>query len=153
MKCLSLWQVWAELVRRGLKLNETRAWPMPESMIDKPLAIHAAVKRWSPRAGEYPEAFSRQLLEDEVMAMPLVYGAVLCVVHPQKSIPAVEIRDSLTRREFLYGNYSETDIDTGKRRFAWPFTDIRVLPRPIPLVGHQGIFDWSEGDALYKEIW
>lgn len=153
MNCLSLWQVWAELVRRGLKLNETRGWPMPESLIDKPLAIHAARVRWNPRQGEYPEAFCRQLLEDEVMAQPLVYGAVLCVVHPQKSIPTVEVRDSLTHREFLYGNYSESDIDTGKKRFAWPLTDIRVLPKPIPLIGRQGIFDWPEGDALYKELW
>lgn len=152
MKCISLWQVWAELVRRGLKLNETRSWPMPESLIDKPLAIHAAVRRFR-LTNEYPAAFSRQLLDDEVMAQPLVYGAVLCVVHPQKSIPTVEVCNSLTRREFLYGNYSETDIDTGKRRFAWPFMDIRVLPKPIPLIGRQGIFDWPDGDALYKELW
>lgn len=153
MKCLSLWQVWAELVRRGLKLNETRGWPMPESLIDKPLAIHAAQKKFNPNAADYPNAFQKQLLDDEVMAQPLLYGYVLCVVHPQKSIPTVKIVDSLSRREFLYGNYSETDIDSGRPRFAWPFEDIRVLPKPIALVGHQGIFDWPEGDALYKELW
>lgn len=152
MKCLSLWQVWAELVRRGLKLNETRSWPMPEWLIDQPLAIHAAVRTFK-LTKEYPDAFCVQLLNDAVLARPLVYGAVLCVVHPQKSIPTVEVRESLTRREFLYGNYSETDIDTGKRRFAWPFMDIRVLPKPIPLVGRQGIFNWPAGDALYQELW
>lgn len=152
MNCLSLWQVWAELVRRGLKLNETRSWPLPDRLIDKPLAIHAAVRVFK-LTREFPEAFCRQLLDDEVMAQPLVYGAVLCVVHPQKSIPTTTVVDSLTRREFLYGNYSESDIDTGKKRYAWPLMDIRVLPKPIPLVGHQGIFDWPEGDALYRELW
>lgn len=74
------------------------------------------------------------------------YGAVLCVVHPEKSVPTERIRAGLSRRELLYGNYED-------KRFAWPFMDIRVLPKPIPLVGRQGIFDWPEGDAIYKELW
>jgi len=145
MKCISLWQIWAELVRRGLKLNETRSWPMPQSMIDQPLAIHAAKVKFDP--SDYVEVFSRQLLDDAAMDKPLIYGAVLCVVHPEKSVPTEQIRNGLSRRELLYGNYED-------KRFAWPFQDIRVLPRPIPLVGRQGIFDWPEGDAIYREyLW
>jgi hypothetical protein len=151
MNCLSLWQPWAELVRRALKLNETRGWPMPNSLIDKPLAIHAAKVRFKPE--EWGDEFNQQLLDDEVMAMPLVYGAVLCVVHPQKSIPTTQVRDSLSARELCYGNYAEKDDETGRQRFAWPFTDIRVLPKPIPLIGRQGIFNWPEGDAIYQELW
>jgi activating signal cointegrator 1 len=151
MKCLSLWQPWAELVRRGLKLNETRGWPMPNALIDRPLAIHASRQKF--KADDWDEDFCKQLLDDEVLAKPLLYGVVLCVVHPERSVPTIQVRDSLTRREFLYGNYEERDEDTGRSRYAWPFMDIRVLPRPIPLVGHQGIFDWPEGDEIYKELW
>lgn len=122
---------------------------MPDSLIDKPLAIHAARTVFKPL--DWDEDFRVQLLEDDVMAQPLIYGAVLCIVHPQKSIPTVEIRDSLSRRELLYGNYEEFDDDTGKRRYAFPFEDIRVLPKPIPLIGHQGIFSWPEGDVIYRE--
>lgn len=145
MKCISLWQIWAELVRRGLKLNETRSWPMPQSLIDQPLAIHAAKQKFDP--GDYGEIFSRQLLDDGAMAKPLIYGAVLCVVHPAQSLPTEQVRSSLSRRELLYGNYEDA-------RFAWPFQDIRVLRTPIPLLGRQGIFDWPEGDAIYREyLW
>ncbi len=144
MKCLSLWQVWAELVRRGLKLNETRSWPMPASLVDKPLAIHAAKVRFD--STDYFDDFCRQLLDDAVLERPLVYGAVLCVVHPDKSVPSERMRVGLSQRELLYGNYED-------KRFAWPFQDIRVLPKPIPLVGRQGIFDWPEGDSIYQELW
>jgi len=149
MKCLSLWQPWAELVRRGLKIVETRGWELPASYIDKPLAIHAARQVFKPL--NWGEDFRKQLLNDEVLAQPLIYGAVLCIVHPQKPVPAVAIRDSLTRRELLYGNYEEFDADTGKRRYAFPFEDIRVLPKPVPLIGHQGIFDWPQGEVMYRE--
>ena len=71
---------------------------MPDSLIDKPLAIHAARTVFKPL--DWDEDFRVQLLEDDVMAQPLIYGAVLCIVHPQKSIPTVEMRDSLSRREF-----------------------------------------------------
>ena len=146
MKCISLWQIWAELVRRGLKLNETRSWPMPQGLIDKPLAIHAAKIRFD--LEDYDNAaFRLQLLDDRAMDNPLIYGAVLCVVHPAQSIPTEKIRDRLSRRELLYGNYED-------KRFVWPFQDIRVLPKPIPLIGRQGIFDWPEGDAIYREyLW
>lgn len=149
MNCLSLWQPWAELVRRGLKLNETRGWKMPDALIDKPLAIQAARTIFRPL--NWDEEFRKQLLEDGVMAQPLIYGAVLCIVHPQRSIPTVDVRDTLTHRELMYGNYDEFDADTGKRRYATPLEDIRVLPQPVPLIGHQGIFDWPQGEVIYRE--
>jgi hypothetical protein len=151
MRCISLWQPWAGLIRRGLKLYETRGWPMFDYMIDQPLAIHAAKKTFRP--DDWDDDFLQQLLEDEVIATPLLYGYVLCVVHPQKSIPTSQVRNTLTRRERLYGNYEDRDEDSGRQRYAWPLIDIRVLPQPIPLVGRQMIFDWPEGDKLYKELW
>jgi len=158
VKALSLWQPWAELVRRGLKLYETRDWPMPESMIDQPLAIHAAKKPFI--SAHYHDVFRRQLLMDELDPFELKYGCLLCVVHPAKSIKtsaALRMFNLADRtraaREFLYGNYADIDPDSGKQRWATKLNDIRVLPEPIPYVGHQGIFNWPEGDAIYPELW
>ena len=158
MKALSLWEPWATLVRRGLKLYETRDWPMPEWLTDQPLAIHAAKKPY--RAMDYEALFRRQLLMDEVDPFDLKYGCLLCVVHPQRSIKTGEAKTLLAQaeperanRELMYGYYDDIDPDTGKQRWATKLNDIRVLPEPIPYTGHQGIFNWPEGDAIYQELW
>ena len=97
---------------------------------------------------------------DEVDPFTFQYGCLLCVVHPQRSIKTAEARALFAKaeperaeRELMYGNYDDVDADTGKQRWATKLNDIRVLPEPIPYVGHQGIFNWPEGDALYQELW
>lgn len=45
MKALTLWQPWAQIVVRGLKLLENRPWRLPASAIDVDVAIHAG-KFW-----------------------------------------------------------------------------------------------------------
>ena len=44
MKAISLWQPWASLIADRRKRIETRHWPIPESMLGQPIAIHAAKK-------------------------------------------------------------------------------------------------------------
>jgi len=173
MKALSLWEPWATLVRRGLKLYETRGWPMYESLIDKPLAIHAAKQPFRP--DDWGDELLLQLRADDVSG-PWGYGHILCVVHPGRSITTKAWKDfyrtrvdtladsAVTdkffdqqivrfKREFAYGNYADVDSDSGKVRWATPLHDIRVLPEPIPFRGAQGIFNWPEGDAIYQELW
>ena len=144
MKAISLWQPWAELIRRGLKGYETRSWPMPDCLIDQPLAIHAAVKTF--RSADYEDYFRRQLLMDEVDPFTLKYGCVLCVIHAHRSERTEYRRDMISERERMYGNWEDG-------RFAWPLLDVRVLAEPVPLKGHQGIFNWPEGDQLYPDLW
>jgi activating signal cointegrator 1 len=157
VKALSLWEPWATLVRRGLKLYETRDWPMPASIVGQPLAIHAAKKVFVPE--RWHDVFRRQLSADEVYP-PFSYGCILCVVHPHHSIKVGEAKLNFSmaeparaKRELLYGNYIDIDPDSGKQRWATHLKDIRVLPEPIPFSGQQGIFNWPEGDALYQELW
>jgi activating signal cointegrator 1 len=160
VRALSLWEPWATLVRRGLKLYETRDWPMPESLIDQPLGIQAA--KHPVDADDCSHAMLWQMRQDDVSG-PWAYGCMIAVVHPQKSVRTETLCNgldswgllipgttgafrSISQREFIYGNYEPG-------RWAWPFTDIRVLPEPLPGRGAQGIFNWPEGDALYPELW
>ena len=157
MKALSLLEPWATLVRRGLKLYETRDWPMPASLIDQPLAIHAAKQPFRP--DEWGDELLQQLRADDVSG-PWGYGHILCVVHPHHSIKVGEAKlnfsmadQSRAKRELAYGNYIDIDPDSGRQRWATFLKDIRVLPQPLPFRGAQGIFNWPEGDALYQELW
>ena len=43
----------------------------------------------------------------------------------------------------MYGNYED-------KRHAYELTNLVPLAKPIPLTGHQGIFHWSEGKAIYE---
>ena len=110
---------------------------MPDSLIDKPLAIHAARTVFKPL--DWDEDFRVQLLEDDVMAQPLIYGAVL-YRHPEKLNPTVEMRGSLSRRELLYGNYEEFDDDTGKRRYASPLRISECCRSPFRSLVIKGFF-------------
>jgi hypothetical protein len=130
---------------------------MPASVIDKPLAIHAAKQPFRP--DDWGDELLQQLRADDVSG-PWGYGCFLCVVHPQRSIKVGDARIRFAmadagraRRELAYGYYVDIDPDSGKQRWATKLNDIRVLPHPVPYVGRQGIFNWPEGDALYQELW
>jgi hypothetical protein len=140
MRVISLWQPWAELVARGLKLYETRSWAIEYR---GEIAIHAAKKKYNPLA--YPQEFRAQQLQDGVDSYWLKYGAVLCVVDVVDCLKTEDVRASLSARELLYGDYS-----TG--RFAWKLDNIHVFPQPIALDGHQGIFHWKDGERLLQEL-
>lgn len=133
IRCISLWQPWAELKRRGLKEYETRSWAFPPG----PLAIHAARKKFFPF--EHRSDFIEQLRLDGVDMQALDYGAVLCIVDVIAAHKTERVRDQLSERERLYGDY-----DDG--RFAMQTRLLRVLDQPFPLIGHQGLFGWAEGD-------
>jgi hypothetical protein len=132
-RCVSLWQPWAELMRRELKLNETRSWATAPG----PLAIQAAKKKFDAR--DYSPQFVDQLRRDGIDFAKLDYGCVLCIVDVLACRKTETIRDQISERERMYGNY-----DDG--RYAWQTKMLRVFKEPVPLIGHQGLFGWWEGD-------
>jgi hypothetical protein len=142
VRTVSLWQPHATLVARALKLNETRSW---EIDYRGPLAIHASKRKYKP--AEYPQELRTQMLMDGVDSYGFVYGAVLCIVDVVDCVRASEIRERLSPRELIYGNYDETEGP----RFAWVMNNVRVLPKPVELVGHQGIFHWADGERVLAE--
>lgn len=142
MRAISLWQPWAELVMRGLKQVETRGWSIDHRGA---IAIHASKKIFRPQ--QVTQACRAQMLQDGVDSYFLKYGVVLCIVDIVDCLPAHEAVSYLSERELTYGDYDE-----GKGpRFAWKLENVRVLPTPIELAGHQGIFHWKDGERVLAE--
>lgn len=136
MKAISLWQPWATLMAIGAKTNETRSWSTTHR---GPLAIHAA-KRWT-RAqrdmANHPR-FRKTLNAAGIYALDLLpRGALLCVVDLVDVVSSNEIRDVISLDEACFGDYSPD-------RFIWTTKLLRVLFRPVPLRGHQGLFNIDE---------
>lgn len=123
MKVLSLWQPWASLMADNRKPWETRHWPAPAWLIGKEYAIHAAMK------------VDRTACEDfEYDWKTIRRGAILsthilqeCRRFTKENI--FEIADD-------YGDYSEG-------RFGWHSPLVRKFEQPIPMKGHQGLWDWN----------
>lgn len=139
MRCLSLWQPWAQLVVLGMKRWETRSWSTTHR---GPLAIHAAKQRPPrPGAGEpgaaqlqalYNALFLVHSLRPEHLARGCIVGAVVLdeVVRTEHLLE----RETLGDLEAAAGNFAPG-------RFAWRMARPAALERPIPQRGFQGLFD------------
>lgn len=136
--CLSLWQPWAEAMRRRLKKNETRSW---STHYRGYLAIHAAKKRFNPAEYVRPYGLTMDCSQ-------LVYGAVVCIVK-LVGCETTEfcVKAGVSESEQFWGDYSEG-------RFAWITSplDIIELPEPVPLRGHQGLFSWEVPSWIAKKV-
>lgn len=137
IKALSLWQPWATLIARGLKLHETRHW-----LTDYrgPLAIHAAktLDMAGAPAALCHAGLGRGWWDD----CPL--GAVVAVVRLRRC-RRTDGLDSLTRADQAAGNFLPG-------RFAWELADVRALGEPIPLTGRQGLFNWAPPEDLEDRL-
>jgi activating signal cointegrator 1 len=151
VKALSLWQPWASLVALGEKRIETREW---STKYRGPLAIHATAKlppRWLGTSRE-SEAFTSELADvlnvrrDHVPAAmrKLPYGAVLCIVRLLDIQPTTSVREILSERERIFGNYEDG-------RYAWCFENVEKFDTPIPAKGNRMLWDWFWiGKAPYE---
>lgn len=147
MRCLSLWQPWASGMAAGLKRIETRG---KRTHLRGEFAIHAALK-WS---GLQAQA-AMQLLSDvegfaqlggagQVAAAAFVQdarswprGCVLAVVDVVGCEPVESLAPD--ERERRWGDYSPG-------RFGYLTENVRMLERPLPLKGQQGVWTLSEAE-------
>jgi activating signal cointegrator 1 len=120
-------------MRRGLKKNETRSWYTSHRGW---LAIHAAKKKFNPN--DYLAEFAWECRHQDIWPDRLTYGAVLCIVKMVGCEKTERVEPAISCGERLWGNYEP-------QRYAWITSpmDMIVLPEPIPLRGHQGLFDWQ----------
>jgi hypothetical protein len=139
MKALSLTQPWASLVALGSKRLETRAW---YTSYRGPLAIHAtkAFPGWCQDLAE-TEAFQHGLDGRSPSSLPR--GCILCIVNLRACVKANEI-DKLSVigmrpavNEITFGNFYTS-------RWAWALELVEVLDPPVPAVGFQRIWDWTQ---------
>lgn len=166
MKAITLTQPWATLVAIGAKCIETRGWSTPHR---GQLAIHAA-KSFASLGGEAnylafcrANAFvyaalhraglvPRQWSADALLALPrgaVVAVSTLASVVPVTALPwqhgtfAIDATDDhpahtwpLTEQEYTFGNYTAG-------RFAFLFSDVQALQRPLAVRGTLGIWEWD----------
>jgi len=138
IKALSIWEPWASLVARGVKRHETRHW---STTYRGPIAIHAA--KTLDLAGA-PEALC-------VGALGLFWhkdrptGVVVAIGELRNVHRAEDVAGRLTRADAAAGNF-------GYGRFAWEIAKVRPLRQPVPLVGRQGLFNWTPPDDIEERL-
>lgn len=130
MKAISLWQPWASLVVHGQKKIETRAWPVPKTLIGKRIAIHAALLTRHDGLMNVPPFLG--LLDGD-----LPHGAVVGSVKLSSCVRMTPTNIA----EFTQRQPLEVQLgDWQPGRYAWVLREPRVLDSPVPVRGSQGFF-------------
>lgn len=138
IKALSLWQPWASLVAAGVKRHETRHW---STDYRGPIAIHAA--KTMDMAGA-PDLLC-EAVAGPWWSQELPRGCVVAIGRLAACDPADRVADHLTQADRVAGNFA-------RGRFAWRIEDVRRLLTPIPLVGRQGLFNWTPPADLSSNL-
>lgn len=135
MKAITVWQPWASLIAFGAKHFETRSWATGHRGL---LAIHAgAALRLEHRALCAEEPFRSALRRGGILdANRLPLGKVVAIV---SLIDCVRVGPGFT----LFSEAERAFGDFTPGRYAWRLASPLPLVRPIPVPGHQGLWDWD----------
>lgn len=133
MKAITIWQPWATLVAIGAKKIETRGWA---TRYRGPLAIHAAKKKDLENLlpGLRPSIETALVEAGYRKFADLPYGAVVAV---GDLVVVTAIESPPPQPEASFGDYSAG-------RWAWHLGNVRMLDRPVPMRGKQGLWNVDE---------
>ena len=157
MKAITLWQPYASLIAIGAKPHETRSWG---TSYRGPIAIHAGLKPaheldWITskaicQAFGWP--YEKYKIDIASLIRDLPHGAIVatatlaeCWQVTKHTSTAVVLRQSngigedkisIEAPYLMLGDYSVG-------RYIWALTDVRALPKPIPVKGKQGLWSWK----------
>jgi hypothetical protein len=148
---ISLWQPWASLCFADdadlRKLDETRHWPCPATIIGSRIAIHAA-KRFPSQLDEglirlCEAAFGVELWRD------LPTGALLGTVTVDACRRTADVRGDTTPANLIAGNFEDATMVRGvaRQRYAWRLSNPVRLAEPVPMKGRQGWFTVVRGNS------
>ncbi len=144
MKALSLTQPWAMLVAIGEKQIETRSWNTSYRGI---IAIHAS--KSFPKAARdlcYRTPFNSSLKSEGYEGYSnLPLGMVIAIARLQRIMDTDDIVAKISQKEKAFGDYSSG-------RYAWYFTDVFMLPMPIPAKGMLNLWEWNPDQQLNQLI-
>jgi hypothetical protein len=153
LKAITLWQPWASLVALGHKSVETRCW---STKYRGPLAIHSAQKFPPDWLGASRHSNGFQFELGEVLHEPMgpklnkaVYllprGAVLAVARLTDIVRTDEIKDEISQRERIFGNYEDG-------RYAWFLELEDIFEYPIFAKGNRMLWNWNEPPATSTKV-
>lgn len=125
-KAISLWQPWASLIASGAKVHETRSW---KTFYQGPLLICAAQRRPAGDLLPLIEKWKEYLPEGN---LPL--GEAVALVDLEGCYMTSGISHIHTPTDEEMGDWSPG-------RYAWRLENVRLPIRPIPIKGHQGLWD------------
>ena len=143
MKAITIWEPHATLVAERIKINETRLWAPPRSLIGQRLAIHAGKSRESMK--QLNDAISRGDREWQPIFEALLglYGAEWQDAMSYGKVVAVATLSSVERTTSIepdpFGDYSPG-------RYAWVLSSI--IPLGVEAKGAQGIWDWDPPEEI-----
>lgn len=140
MKALTLWQPWASAIALGLKKIETRGWP---TKYRGPLAIHAATRQHrEDRACFEAILAAAHHVERDVWAgycdsnyELLPFGEV---------VATCRLTDCLWVESLDVGGAERRWGDYSAGRWGWVLEEVERLMVPVPAVGRQGLWDWTQ---------
>lgn len=164
MKAITIWQPWASLLACGAKKYETRSWA---TKYRGPIAIHAAARKCDMRdipseAHHIMVQAIRPITDKLARTIGYVPFEILprgCIVataellgcHSIRSYidetseiilctPAGEVLIGDTEAEYLFGDWTPG-------RFAWEFANMKMLDKPVPAKGGQGLWNWNDSES------
>ena len=129
MKAISLWQPWASAMALGLKQIETRSWA---TSYRGDLVICSSKRQ--------PDNLLGMPIAQEFGITAMRLGCALCVVELYDCVPADRVPYQLLPMELSLGDFTPG-------RFAWLTRNRRPLRNPVPLTGHQGLWELPEETA------
>jgi len=156
MKAISILQPWATLVAIEAKRIETRSWA---TKYRGSLAIHASknIPDFAEELCETEEYFNDALkyagiyfTGDVPLKTLIPCGAVLCIcnlvdclkIAHQDGVEA-QLEDDriIYQPEYFFGDYTPG-------RYAWILENVRSLPKPVPVRGRLGLWNWEPPEGV-----
>jgi len=155
MKALTIWQPWASLIIILAKPFEFRRWsfadkPNLAKLVGQRIVIHAGARQ--PRAIELEDILAR-IRAGESALLPHAKMFVewqLSALRETKKIAApvsaalgTAVIGQPIRVVDLFADQVADSDRLDQHMYAWPLTDVRQFPEPIPAAGAQGFWNWS----------
>ena len=160
MKAITMYQPWASLLACGAKKYETRSWP---TNYRGPIAIHAATRKPDTRGMSAStvhamvQAVRPLVVQDArtTMYLPLELlprGAIIATAELVECWQVIEhtptviilrqsngIGEDKIPADAPYLQFGDYSVG----RYIWAFTNMTMLPEPIPAKGRQRIWNWE----------
>ena len=139
---LSVWQPWASLLIEGIKPYEFRGRRSPLYLTGQRIVIHAA--KPVPLAADLRETMDRlHKGRHDGMNIAPALDLLEAVWRRERMLPlgaalGTAVLGTPVRCTDLFPE--DRDVDPGK--WAWPLSDVRRWPEPVPISGKQGFWHW-----------